>query len=122
LDILRSTGVGFSGVRREITTQRKELTVLNSQLRAVTNKVDDVAVLADRLTASLVFQRRALVSMSGDITSLLNHVAASGASTSPPKIDGAAAVGDASAVGTQTLAVTEMQNAQWVLDLKVCFS
>jgi len=95
--------------------------MMNSQLRAVTKKVDDIAVLADRLTASLVFQRRALVSMSGDITSVLQHVTASGAAPSPPTTDGAAAIdGAAAAEGAQTLAATEVQNSQWILDLKVC--
>lgn len=119
-DIMRSTGVGFDGVRREISTQRKELAIMNSQLRSVTKKVDEIAVLADRLTASVVFQRRALVAMSGDITSVLKYVAASGAASSPPTIDGASAVRDAAADGGQMLAATETQNAQWILDLKVC--
>jgi len=117
---MRSTGVGFAGVRREVTTQRKELAIMNSQLRSVTKKVDEIAVLADRLTTSVVFQRRALVAMSGDITSVLKHVAASGAASSPPTIDGASAVRDAAADGGQMLAATETQNAQWILDLKVC--
>jgi len=126
VDIVRTTGVGFAGVRREITTQRKEVAIMNSQLRAVTKKVDEIAVLADRLTASLVFQRRSLVSVSADITSVLAHMAASRASASQqlsgetPAAGGGAAVDGATAGGDQTLAGTEEQDPRWILDLKVC--
>ena len=126
VDIVRTTGVGFAGVRREITTQRKEVAIMNSQLRAVTKKIDEIAVLSDRLTASLVFQRRSLVSISGDITSVLTHMAASRAIPSQQltgetlAAGGAAAVGGAAAGGDETLAGTEEQDPRWILDLKVC--
>jgi len=55
-EIMRSTPCGFAGARREITKQRKELAILNSQLCPWTKKVDDMAVLADCFTASLIFQ------------------------------------------------------------------
>jgi len=126
-DIMRTTGVGFAGVRREITTQRKEVAIMNSQLRAVTKKVDDIAVLADRLTASLIFQRRALVAMSGDVTTVLSHVAVNGAALSPPATGNTDGGGGAGTAGrwagdaAQTPVATEEQDAQWVLDLKVWF-
>lgn len=112
-DFIRSTGLGFSGVRRDITTQRKELAIMNSPLRAITKKVDEISVLADRLTASLVSQRRALLSMSGDVTSVLMHVTASGPAASPLENAGAAAVvGADPAEGTQSLAAMEVQNVK----------
>jgi len=127
-DIVRTTGIGFSGVRREITTQRKEVAILNSQLRAVTKKVDDIAVLADRLTSSLLFQRRTLVSMSGDVTSLLSHNITDGATGLPRATGNTGGSGAAGTAGrgpgdnAQAPVATEKQDAQWVLDLKVwCF-
>jgi len=126
-DIMRTTGVGLAGVRREITTQRKEVAIMNSQLRGVTKKVDEIAVLADRLTASLIFQRRALVAMSGDVTTVLSHVAVNGKTLSPPatgSTDGGGGAGAASPWAgddAQTPVATEEQDAQWVLDLKVRF-
>jgi len=125
-EIVRTTGVGLSSVRREMTTLRKEVAIMNSQLRAVTKKVDDVAVLADRLTVSLVFQRRTLVSMSGDITSVLSDTAANRAAASPPATGGAEEVrggrtaGRCAGADAETAVRTEEQDAQWVLDLKVC--
>jgi len=124
-DIVRSTGVGFAGVRREITTQRKEVEILNSQLRAVTKKVDDIAVLTDRLTGSLALQRRTLIAMSGDITSVLSHTVANQAAASRRTTGGAEGGGGARTGGpsagddAQTPAATDEQDAQWVLDLKV---
>jgi len=46
-DLARSTGVGLAGIRGEIATQRKKLVIMSSQLRAVTKRVGDIAVLAD---------------------------------------------------------------------------
>jgi len=60
---------------------------MNSQLRAVTKKVDDITVLADRLTSSLLLQRRTLVSMSVDITSLSSHISTDGAMALPRATD-----------------------------------
>jgi len=119
---MRFTSSGFSGVRREVTTQRKELAILNSQLRAVTKKVDDIAVLADRLTASLIFQRRTLVTMAADISAVVTSVAADRRALAAPV---AGATPDAAAAaatsGLRTGAPISMdeRDAQWVLDLKV---
>jgi len=44
---------------------------MNSQMRSVTKKVDDIAVLADRLTASLFYQRRAVINMAGEVSTVL---------------------------------------------------
>jgi len=127
-DSVRTTGVGFAGVRRQITTQRKEVATTNSQLRAVTKKVDDIAVLADGFTVSLVPQRRTIVAMSAEVTSMLSHGAASRAAASPPAAGDADGSGGAGVAGrcagddAQTPGTTEEHDAQWVLDLKVwCF-
>jgi len=126
VDIVKTTGVRISGVRREITTERKEVDIMSSQLRAVTKKVDDFAVLEDRLTASLVFQHRTLASSSGNITSVLTQRAENQADASPPATrdteGGAGEImgGCAAAESAQTPGMTEEQDAQWVLDLKVC--
>jgi len=121
--MIRSTTCGFAGVRREITTQRKEVAILNSQLRAVTKKVDDIAVLVDRLTASLVFQRRTLVTISGDVSTVLTSVTADRAATAAPgtsaALDGAAAT-LAGGVAARSALATEQHDSRWVLDLKVC--
>jgi len=122
-DMIRSTTCGFAGVRREITTQRKEVAILNSQLRAVTKNVDDIAVLVDRLTASLVFQRRTLVTISGDVSTVLTSVTADRAATAAPgtsaALDGAAAT-LAGGVAARSALATEQHDSRWVLDLKVC--
>ena len=121
---MRTSSTGFSGVRREITAQRKEVAIMNSQIRAVTKKLDDVAVLADRLTASLFYQRRAIINMAGDVTSVLTWTAAESsaamASGAGPAVHG---VPDADGNARNTSVTTpegEVQEAQWILELKVC--
>jgi len=123
-EVMRTSSTGFSGVRREITAQRKEVAIMNSQIRAVTKKLDDVAVLADRLTASLFYQRRAIINMAGDVTSVLTWTAAESsaamASGAGPAVHG---VPDADGNARNTSVTTpegEVQEAQWILELKVC--
>jgi len=123
-DVMRTVATGFAGVRRELTAQRKEVAIMNSQMRAVTKKVDDVAVLADRLTASLFYQRRAIINLAGDITTVLARTAA-GSSAALTSGAGAAVHGAADAMGDATnvpAATTEgeVQQAQWIQELKVC--
>jgi len=122
-DMIRSTSCGFAGVRREITEQRDEVAILNSQLRAGTKKGDDIAVLADRLTASLIFQRGTLVAISGDVSTVLTLVTADRAAAVAPgtgvALDGAAAT-LARGVAARSALATEQHDSRWVLDLKVC--
>lgn len=123
-DLTRTVSAGFAGVRREVTAQRKELAILNSQMRAVTKKVDDVAVLADRLTASLFYQRRAVINMAGDVSTVLARTVvrnigamASGAGPSPA----GALDADGNAVNNEVTTMNaEVQEAQWILELQVC--
>lgn len=123
-DLTRAVSAGFAGVRREVTAQRKELAILNSQMRAVTKKVDAVAVLADRLTASLFYQRRAVINMAGDVSMVLARtvVRSTGAMAAGAGPSSAGVLdADGNAVNTAvTTMEAEVQEAQWILELKVC--
>lgn len=113
-NLSRSSMLGFSGVRREITAQRKELSIMNNQQRTLIKKINDIAVLADRLTSTVTFQRHALHDMSNDLSALLTEVrsARSSATASPL---GTAAVATAA---PQSQVEMEMQDAKWVLELR----
>ena len=122
-DVMRFSTCGFAGVRREVTTQRKELEIRNSHVRAGTKKVDDIAVLANRFTASLIIQRRTLDTMAAHMSTVLTNLAANCHALTPSV---ARATADAAAVavesGVPTAVPGEMdaRDAQCVLDLKVC--
>jgi len=123
-ELTRTVSAGFSGLRREVTAHRKELAIINCQMRAVTKKVDDVAVLADRLTASLFYQRRAVINMAGDVSTVLARTVVrstrempSGAVRLPERA--ADAEGNAVIDETKTMEA-QVQEAQWILELKVC--
>ena len=113
-NLSRSSMLGFSGVRREVTAQRKELSIMNNQQRTLIKKINYIAVLADRLTSTVTFHRHALHDMSKDLSALLAEVRSTRSSAA------------ASPLGTVEVATTappsqvqmEMQDAKWILELR----
>jgi len=122
-DLTSTVSAGFAGVRREVTAQRKELAIMISQMRSVTKKVGDIAVLADRLTASLFYLRRAVINMAGEVSTVLARtvVRSTGATATGAGSSPAVALGtDGNVVNTEvTTMEAKVQEAQWVLELKV---
>ena len=114
-DLCRTTAVGFCGVRREITTLRKEVAIMNNQQRHMTKKIDDVAVLADRFSVLLSLQRRSVVDIAtntGKVLAAFNALELSRGATAPP------ASGGSTMATPQSLDEMQAQDAQWVLDLR----
>jgi len=96
---------------------------MNCQLRSVTKKVDDVAVLADRLTSSLFYQRRAVINMAGDVSTVLARTSVRSAAevasvVRPSTAIAPVAEGHAINVEANTMEA-QVQEAQWILELKV---
>jgi len=122
-ELTRTVSAGLAGVRREVTAQRKEVAIMNCQLRSVTKKVDDVAVLADRLTSSLFYQRRAVINMAGDVSTVLARTSVRSAAevasvVRPSTAIAPVAEGHAINVEANTMEA-QVQEAQWILELKV---
>jgi len=106
---------GLSSVRRELTSNRKELAVTNNNFRMVVKKVDDIAVLVDQLALSMVVQRRALIKLGVDMASgfaKFGETAAAAASTEPLSGAGPGA-------RPRNEEEMERQDAMWVLESKV---
>eukprot|EP00168_Porphyra_purpurea_P020792 TRINITY_DN8908_c0_g1_i1.p1 TRINITY_DN8908_c0_g1~~TRINITY_DN8908_c0_g1_i1.p1 ORF type:complete len:304 (+),score=52.74 TRINITY_DN8908_c0_g1_i1:1212-2123(+) len=103
---------------------------MNSQQLAMTKKIDNIAELGDRLTAALVFQRRALASIEAFMGDVLQESPRPTQASSPATataLAGAAVMAASGAGGLaggaglqppQTDREMEAQNAQWVFDLK----
>ncbi|OSX71002.1 hypothetical protein BU14_0617s0007 [Porphyra umbilicalis] len=113
----------ISGIRREMTASRKELAITNGSLRELTKKMDNIAAIADRLAVSLVMQRRQLDKLGGELPAAVAAVLALPA-VPTAAVETAAAPG--SDVGTPSSVPdgasqqeVRVQDAQWILDLKV---
>jgi len=110
----RSITLGFSCVRREMTAQRKELAIMNNQQRMLVKKVDDIAVLADRLTSTITFLRRALHDMSVDVGKVVMEMRSPSArAAASPTATGAAA-----STWPQSPDDEDMRDAQWIVQLR----
>jgi len=119
---MRFTNCGFSGVRCKVTTQQKELAILSRQLRALSRKLDETSVLADRLAASQVFQRRILVAMVADMSTVVSNMADNRQDLTAPVASTAADATAAAAMSSMPVEapiVMDERDAEWVLDLKV---
>ena len=111
----RSSVLGFSGLRREMTAQRKELAIMNNQQRMLIKKVDGIAVLADRLNSALMFQRKALHDLSVGVGKVMAEVR----STSAPAAGARPLESVAGAVEQpQSHANVVVQDAQWIIQLR----
>jgi len=118
---------GLSGVRREITAVRKELAVTNSSVRLLTKKTDDIAVATDAMGASVVMMRQAISKMGDALSEGLAPAASARreAARAPPgdAVHAAGAdppvAGSGGAAQPQTEDEMEIQDAKWVLTLKV---
>jgi len=127
LELNRVYKEAVTGVRREVTATRKELAVTNSNMRALTQKTDEVAKVADQLSVGLIVQRRMLVKVAADVASTLTAVTAMMASRTPRNVDEPAA-GAAAAAGADGTAPSlpdprtqeemETKDANWILGLK----
>jgi len=107
--------LGFSGVRREMTAQRKEIAVMNNQHRMLVKKVDDIAVLADRLTSALTHQSRALQELStgvGKVFAEVRSTAGSAVGASP------SATCATPSAAPQSQENVDINDAQWVVQLR----
>jgi len=116
----------IAAVRRKITGLRKELVVSNNILRMVTKKTDDIAVLADQLATAAVVQRRASTIMWEKLDKALDtflsaRVVPAAAPVGASRIAGGEpAAGEVAPMAPpQTEEEMEIQDAKWVLDLKV---
>jgi len=98
-----------------MTAQRKELAIMNNQQRMLVKKVDDIAVLADRLTSTMTFLRRALHDMSVDVGKVVMEVrspSARGTAASPT------AAGAAASTLPQSPDDADVRDAQWIVQLR----
>lgn len=127
LELSRVYKEAVTAVRREVTATRKELAVTNSNMRALTQKTDEVAKVADQLSVGLIVQRRILVKVAADVATTLTAVTALVASRTPTIVDepAAEATATAGADGTapplpdpRTQEEMETQDAKWILGLK----
>lgn len=111
----RSSSLGFSGVRREMTGQRKELAIFNSQIRTLVKKVDDIAVLADRVTSTLTLQRGTLHDLATDVGNVAAEVLCARSSAATASLS---AAGLASSDVPQSQEDSDEKDAQWVVLLR----
>jgi len=87
---------------------------MNNQQRTLTKKINDIAVLADRLTSTVTFHRHALHDMSNDLSALLAEVWSARSSAAGLPL-GTVAV---ATTAPQSQVQMEMQDAKWILELR----
>lgn len=116
----------MAGVRRELTGIRKELSILSNQQRSFISKIDNIAVMTERLAETVLLQRRALSSLAAQIATVL----ATGALSTTPGASPPAAYGSVGSpasglspqghtVTPQAIPAAQVQDSQWVLKVKV---
>lgn len=114
----------MASVRREVTVTRKELAVTNSNIRALTQKTDQVAEVADQLSVAMILQRRVVVQVGADVAASVARALAvraptSGIASAALAPDSATAAGASAALpDPRTQDEMETQDAKWVLQLK----
>jgi len=103
---------------------RKEVVVNTSSVRSLVKKTNDVAILTERLAASLITQRHILIKMSSEMsTAMASRPGTSGGAGNPMAGSGddtgaTAVVSSATAGAPPVTEESQIQAAQWVLELK----
>ena len=113
----------ISGTRREMKASRQELYITNGSFRELTKKTDNIAAIADRLAVSLAMQRRNLDKLGGElpaaVAAVLSFLAVPTANTETAAAPGSDAGTLSSVPDGAWQQGVQVQDAQWILDLKV---